>query len=302
MKNITTGIICLDKPQGISSFLAAKKASRMLGVKKAGHTGTLDPFATGVLVIMLGSCTRFIDFLPENRKSYTAKVLLGTKTDTLDITGTVLEEKAVINITEDKIKAVCEAFIGETMQIPPMYSAIQKDGVRLYNLARQGIEVERTPRKINIAKLDVYGFDGKQFYIDVTCSAGTYIRSLASDIGEKLGTGACLTALRRTKANGFSIDCALTLEEIEEHIEADDIEQFILPVENALTCYNAVTVSSAQSVRFRNGGELSLERIHSDFENGLYRVFSPENAFLGLGEAAAESGILKPKRVFVSNE
>lgn len=296
-----TGIICLNKPRNISSFLAVKKASRLLGVKKAGHTGTLDPMATGVLVIMLSSCTRFIDFLPESDKSYSARVLLGTSTDTLDITGNVLEEKSV-NVTENEIKKVCERFLGETMQIPPMYSAIQKDGVRLYDLARQGIEIERKPRKINITELSVYGFDGKSFSIDVTCSAGTYIRSLASDIGEELGTGACLTSLCRTMANGFSIDRALTLEEIEEHIKAGDIERFILPVEDALSCYEAVTVSASQGVRFKNGGELSMERIHKNFENKLYRVFSPENTFLGLGEADTESGILKPKRVFVSSE
>lgn len=296
-----TGIICLNKPENISSFLAVKKASRLLGVKKAGHTGTLDPMATGVLVIMLGSCTRFIDFLPESDKSYTARVLLGTRTDTLDITGNVLEEKTV-NVTENEIKKICEGFLGETMQIPPMYSAIQKDGVRLYDLARQGIEIERTPRKINIKNLSVYGFNGKSFQMDVTCSAGTYIRSLASDIGEELGTGACLTSLCRTMANGFSIGCALTLEEIEEHIKTGDIEQFILPVEDALFCYEAVTVSASQGIRFKNGGELSIERIQKNFENKLYRVFSPDNVFLGLGEADTESGILKPKRVFVSSE
>ena len=296
-----TGIICLNKPENISSFLAVKKASRLLGVKKAGHTGTLDPMATGVLVIMLGGGTRFIDFLPESDKSYTARVLLGTTTDTLDITGNVLEEKSV-NVTENEIKAVCESFLGETMQIPPMFSAIQKDGVRLYEIARQGIEIERTPRKINIKEIKAYDFDGKSFSLDVTCSAGTYIRSLASDIGEALGTGACLTSLCRTKANGFSIDCALTLEEIEEHKNNGDIEKFIIPVEKALSFYDAVTVSSAQSVRFCNGGELDIRRIHNNFENKLYRVFSPENVFLGLGEANTEIGILKPKRVFVSSE
>lgn len=296
-----TGVICLNKPQNISSFLAVKKASRLLGVKKAGHTGTLDPMATGVLVIMLGSCTRFIDFLPESDKSYTARVLLGTRTDTLDITGNVLEEKSV-HVTENELQKICEDFLGETMQIPPMYSALQKDGVRLYEMARKGIEIERTPRKISITKLSVYGFDGKSFSIDVTCSAGTYIRSLASDIGEKLGTGACLTSLCRTRANGFSIERALSPEEMEEHIKKGDIEDFIIPIEESLSFYEPVTVSSAQSVRFRNGGELSTDRIHKNFENKLYRVFSPENTFLGLGEADTESGILKPKRVFVSSE
>ena len=264
MKN--TGIICLNKPENISSFLAVKKLSRLLGIKKAGHTGTLDPMATGVLVIMLGSCTRFIDFLPESDKSYRA------------------------------------SFLGETMQIPPMYSAIQKDGVRLYDLARKGIEIEREPRKINIKEISVHDFDGTSFTLDVTCSAGTYIRSLASDIGAKLGTGACLTSLCRTKANGFSIDCSLTLEEVEEHIKNGDIDKFILPLEDALDFYSAITVSAAQSVRFRNGGELSLDRIHNNFENKLYRVFSPENKFLGLGEADTENKILKPKRVYIPSE
>lgn len=301
MKNTNSGIICLNKPEGISSFLAVKKASRMLGVKKAGHTGTLDPFATGVLVIMLGSCTRFIDFLPESGKRYTAKVILGTQTDTLDITGTVLEEKSV-NVSENEIKKVCESFLGETMQIPPMYSAIQKNGVRLYDLARKGIEIEREPRKISISELEIYGFDGKSFYMDVDCSAGTYIRSLASDIGKKLGTGACLTSLCRTKANGFSIDCSLTLEEVDKHIKNGDIDKFILPIENALNFYESVAVSAPQSVRFRNGGELSLERINKNLENGLYRVFSPDNTFLGLGEADTENKILKPKRVYISGE
>ncbi len=296
-----TGVICLNKPENISSFLAVKKASRLLGVKKAGHTGTLDPMATGVLVIMLGSCTRFIDFLPESDKSYTARVLLGTRTDTLDITGNILEEKSV-NVTENEIKKICGGFLGETMQIPPMYSALQKDGIRLYEMARKGIEIERTPRKISITELSVYGFDGKSFTAEVTCSAGTYIRSLASDIGEKLGTGACLTSLCRTRANGFSIDRSLSVEEMEEHIKKGDIENFIIPIEEALSFYEPVTVSSAQSVRFRNGGDLSIDRVHKNFENKLYRVFSPENTFLGLGEADIESRILKPKRVFVSSE
>lgn len=299
MKN--TGVICLNKSENISSFLAVKKMSRLLGIKKAGHTGTLDPMATGVLVIMLGSCTRFIDFLPESDKSYRANVLLGKKTDTLDITGTVLEEKDV-NVTEDEIKKICESFLGETMQIPPMYSAIQKDGVRLYELARKGIEVEREARKINIKNLSVRNFDGTSFTLDVTCSAGTYIRSLAFDIGEKLSTGACLTSLQRTKANGFSIDCSLTLEEAEEHIKIGDIDKYILPIEDALAVYEPVTVSAPQSVRFRNGGELSFERINKNFENGLYRVFSPDNTFLGLGEADTEKKILKPKRVFIPSE
>ena len=296
-----TGVICLDKPEGISSFFAVKKVSRLLDTKKAGHTGTLDPMATGVLVIMLGSCTRFIDFLPESEKSYTARVMLGKNTDTLDITGDILEEKDV-NVTEDELKKTAEKFLGDILQVPPMYSALRKDGVRLYDLARQGVEVEREPRKVQIKELRIYDFDGSSFSIDVTCSAGTYIRSLAFDIGESLGTGACLTSLRRTAANGFSIDKSLTLEEIEKHLENEDIEKYILPIENALKSYEAVTVSEAQGKRFRNGGELDLNRIQKDFCNSLYRIFAPDGSFLGLGEADTENNSLKPKRVFSANE
>lgn len=296
-----TGVICLDKPEGISSFFAVKKVSRLLDTKKAGHTGTLDPMATGVLVIMLGSCTRFIDFLPESEKSYTARVMLGKNTDTLDITGDILEEKDV-NVTEDKLKKTAEKFLGDILQVPPMYSALRKDGVRLYDLARQGVEVEREPRKVQIKELRIYDFDGSSFSMDVTCSAGTYIRSLAFDIGESLGTGACLTSLRRTAANGFSIDKSLTLEEIEKHLENEDIEKYILPIENALKSYEAVTVSEAQGKRFRNGGELDLNRIQKDFCNSLYRIFAPDGSFLGLGEADTENNSLKPKRVFSANE
>ena len=296
-----TGVICLDKPEGISSFFAVKKVSRLLDAKKAGHTGTLDPMATGVLVIMLGSCTRFIDFLPESEKSYTARVMLGKNTDTLDITGDILEEKDV-NVTEDELKKTAEKFLGDILQVPPMYSALRKDGVRLYDLARQGVEVEREPRKVQIKELKIYDFDGSSFSMDVTCSAGTYIRSLAFDIGESLGTGACLTSLRRTAANGFSIDKSLTLEEIEKHLENEDIEKYILPIENALKSYEAVTVSEAQGKRFRNGGELDLNRIHKDFCNSLYRIFAPDGSFLGLGEADTENNSLKPKRVFSANE
>lgn len=296
-----TGVICLDKPEGISSFFAVKKVSRLLDTKKAGHTGTLDPMATGVLVIMLGSCTRFIDFLPESEKSYTARVMLGKNTDTLDITGDILEEKDV-NVTEDELKKTAEKFLGDILQVPPMYSALRKDGVRLYDLARQGVEVERAPREVQIKELKIYDFDGSSFSMDVTCSAGTYIRSLAFDIGESLGTGACLTSLRRTAANGFSIDKSLTLEEIEKHLENEDIEKYILPIENALKSYEAVTVSEAQGKRFRNGGELDLNRIHKDFCNSLYRIFAPDGSFLGLGEADTENNSLKPKRVFSANE
>ena len=293
-----TGIICLDKPCEMTSFMAVKRASRILGVKKAGHTGTLDPMATGVLVIMLGHCTRFIELLPEHKKSYTARVKLGITTDTLDITGEVLSEKKV-NVTLEQLLSVAENYKGDILQTPPMYSALKKDGERLYDLARKGIEIEREQRQITIEKLEIYDFDGTEFSMDVTCSAGTYIRSLCDDIGRELGCGAVMTALRRTEANGFSIEKSVTLEELEKLVSENKADDVITSVENALMSYPEIKVSKPQANRFQNGGELGYERLHGEFPVGIYRVKSPDGEFLGLGEILTEKGDLTVRRVLV---
>lgn len=293
-----TGIICLDKPKDMSSFLAVKKASRLLGVKKAGHTGTLDPMATGVLVIMLGHCTRFIELLPEHKKSYTARVKLGITTDTLDITGEILSEKPV-NISLEQILSVTEHFKGEILQTPPMYSALKKDGERLYDLARKGIEIEREQREITIEKLEIYDFDGIEFSMDVTCSAGTYIRSLCDDIGNALGCGAVMTELRRTEANGFSIENAVTLEELELLVNENKQSEVITSVEKALLHYPEITVTKPQANRFHNGGALAYDRLHKELPVGIYRVYSPERTLLGLGEISTEKGDLEVRRVLI---
>ena len=296
-----TGIICLDKPKDMSSFMAVKRASRILGVKKAGHTGTLDPMATGVLVIMLGHSTRFIELLPEHKKSYTARVKLGVTTDTLDITGEILT-RSPVSVTEEQLLSVANEFKGEILQTPPMYSALKKDGERLYDLARKGIEIEREQRQITIEQLDIYDFDGVEFSMDVTCSAGTYIRSLCDDIGHKLGCGAVMTELRRTSANGFSIETAVTLEELETLVKENKAESALTTVENALLSYNEITVTKPQANRFHNGGSLAYDRLHGDYPVGIYRVYSPERKLLGLGEIKEEKGDLEVRRVLVSDE
>lgn len=294
-----TGIICLDKPRDMSSFMAVKRASRILGVKKAGHTGTLDPMATGVLVIMLGHCTRFIELLPEHRKSYTARVKLGVTTDTLDITGEILTT-CDVNVTKEQLLSACEKFKGEIMQTPPMYSALKKDGERLYDLARKGIQIEREQRKITIEKLEIYDFDGVEFSMDVTCSAGTYIRSLCDDIGRVLGCGAVMTELRRTEANGFSIENSVTLEELEKLVIENKAESVITSVERALMSYPEITVTKPQANRFHNGGALDYERLHGNYPVGIYRVYSPEKILLGLGEIKEEKGNLEVRRVLIN--
>lgn len=294
-----TGIICLDKPRDMSSFMAVKRASRILGVKKAGHTGTLDPMATGVLVIMLGHCTRFIELLPEHRKSYTARVKLGVTTDTLDITGEVLNT-CDVNVTKEQLLSACENFKGEILQTPPMYSALKKDGERLYDLARKGIEIEREQRKITIEKLEIYDFDGVEFSMDVTCSAGTYIRSLCDDIGRVLGCGAVMTELRRTEANGFSIENSVNLEELEKLVSENKAESVITSVERALMSYPEITVTKPQANRFHNGGALDYERLHGNYPVGIYRVYSPEKILLGLGEIKEEKVNLEVRRVLIN--
>ena len=293
-----TGIICLDKPRDMTSFMAVKKASRLLGVKKAGHTGTLDPMATGVLVIMLGHSTRFIELLPEHKKSYTARVKLGITTDTLDITGKILSESPV-NVTKEQLLSVAEDFKGEILQTPPMYSALKKDGERLYDLARKGIEIEREQRKIAIEKLEIYDFNGIEFSMDVTCSAGTYIRSLCDDIGAKLGCGAVMTELRRTSANGFSIEKSVTLEELEKLVSESRTDEVVTSVETALISYPEITVTNPQANRFHNGGALDYARLHGDYPVGIYRVYSPERKLLGLGEIKEEKSDLSVRRVLI---
>ncbi len=292
------GIIVLKKGEDITSFFAVNKLRRIIGIKKAGHTGTLDPMATGVLPVMLGGATRFIELLPTADKSYRAKLLLGKTSDTLDITGNILSENEV-NVTVDDFKKILSEFVGEIEQIPPMYSAIKKDGVRLYELARKGVELEREARKVTIFKAELLSANGNEYEIDVKCSSGTYIRTLCDDIGKKLGCGALMTELQRTTANGFDIKDAHTLEEIEEAVKENRIEQLIIPVEKAMKIYPSVTVSAAQATRFKNGGQLSLDRLRNISGTGYFRVYSPEKKFLGIGEIAEGSNELSVKKLVV---
>ena len=295
-----TGFIFLDKPEGITSFTAVNKVRRITGVKKAGHTGTLDPYATGVLPVMLGGATRFSQFLPVHDKAYRAGILLGTVTDTLDTTGEILEEHEV-NVTEAQLEEAVFSFRGEIKQLPPMYSAVSKDGVRLYKLARQGIEIEREARDVTIYDISIAEpLRDKRFVIDVSCSAGTYIRSLADDIGRRLGCGAVICELRRTSANSVGIEKTVTLEKLQQLADGGRLSEVITPCDEMLSVYPCVSVSDKQAVRFRNGGSLALDRLKNFSGEGLFRVYAPDGAFLGLGNTNAETGELDIARLFVS--
>lgn len=294
-----TGIILLDKPKDITSFGAVARVRRICGEKKCGHTGTLDPMATGVLTVMLGGATRFIELLPSHNKAYRAKFRLGTITDTLDITGKILETREV-NVTADEVREKLKEFIGDIEQLPPMYSAVSVNGQRLYDLARQGIEVERKSRQVTIFSIDVLSEseENGEYEIEVECSSGTYIRTLISDLGESLGCGAVMTELRRTKANGFSIENAVTLEQLEEAVNSGNISGLLIPVDSALSEYPVIKVSEAQARRFRNGGELSLERLRYPRMLGYFRIYDPDGNFIGIGEIGRKD-CLEIKRVFM---
>ena len=293
-----TGFVFLDKEEGITSFIAAAKMRRIFSEKKAGHTGTLDPMATGVLPVAMGHSTRFIELIPSHDKAYRATFLLGKTTDTLDITGEVLSESEVKAKKED-VESVLSKFRGEISQLPPMYSAIKKNGVRLYELARQGIEIERESRQVKIYSLELVSSDEEknEYTIEVECSSGTYIRSLISDIGDELSCGAVMTSLRRTKANGVSIDKCYTVEQLQKMKDEGRLSEALTRVDEFLT-YPKLKVSAPQARRFSNGGALDTGRFGGKKEPGLYCVYSPENEFLGIGEIDSEVTELSPKRVY----
>ncbi len=293
-----TGIIVLDKPASMTSYAAVARLRRIIGEKKAGHTGTLDPMATGVLPVMLGGATRFTELLPCRGKGYRAGIKLGLTTDTLDITGKVLTEKPVSSSADD-FELTLKRFEGKSLQVPPMYSALNKDGVRLYELARKGVEVERVPREIEIFSASLLSADEAkgEYEIDVQCSEGTYIRSLAADIGERLGCGAVLSSLRRTLANGFSLDDAVSLDRLEAAAQNGELPKYSKAVEDAMSPYPSVAVTPAQSVRFRNGGALNLDRLECGGAPGYYRV-TGEGVFLGIGEIAEGGAEMTVKRVY----
>ncbi len=278
------GVLCLDKPPEMTSFLACAVVRRLLGVKKLGHAGTLDPNATGVLPLLIGRATKVLDHLPVQEKEYVATLRFGFVSDTLDVWGD-LHPTGVATPTLAAIEAALPAFRGEIKQVPPMTSALKKDGVRLYELARQGVEVEREARPVTVYALDILAFDAAtgELTLRCACSKGTYIRSICDDLGRALGCGAVMTALRRTAAAGIPAEQCLTLDEMRDRVAAGTLSDSILPLETVLAAYPAVTVSDRQAIRFGNGGALMLERLTQPV-TGITRVYAPDGRFLGLGQ------------------
>ena len=275
------GVINIFKNKGMSSFDVVRKVRKVAREKKVGHTGTLDPEATGVLPVCLGKGTKIIDYIMKAKKTYFVTFKLGIKTNTYDLEGEIIEEKDISNITEEETLKTINSFVGEYSQVPPMFSALKKDGVRLYDLARQGIEIEREGRLITI--YDIKNIDISMPYVsmEVTCSKGTYIRSLCYDIGEKLNVGATMVELRRTKTSTFSEEDSINIEDLNE----ENINDYIISIEEALKMYPRIDVNKGYSKLFINGVKVCDKRaLKSKPElDRLYRVYDEEARFIGLG-------------------
>ena len=281
------GIVIVDKPEGWTSQDVAAKLRGVFQTRRIGHGGTLDPMATGVLPVFVGRGTRAVEFFEHAEKTYEAVLRLGLATDTEDITGTVLETKEV-NITEGAFLAVLEQFRGEILQIPPMYSAIKVGGQKLCDLARKGKEVERKPRPVTIHELVCTEFAGDRARLRVRCSKGTYIRTLCKDIGDALGCGGCMEALRRVQAGEYTIGEAIPLADI---VNSDAPSQYLRPVDSMFVSYPAVTLTEKQALRCRNGNSFTLP-----IPDGTYRAYDKAGEFLML--ARVEDGVMSTIKSF----
>lgn len=287
------GIINIDKTKGITSFDVIRKLRKLLREKSIGHTGTLDPLATGVLVICLGQATRLAQDIEAKEKTYIASLDFGYKTDTLDVTGTILEKKEYTAPSKEEFVAVCKSFIGEISQVPPMYSAIKVDGQRLYDLARQGIEVERKARVVNISSIDVLSFTETNAIIKCSVSKGTYIRTLIDDIGEKLGIFATMTDLLRQEVGEYHINKSYSLAKVEEMVANEDYS-FLLDVEDVFDCEKLVICDEKNKKLLFNGNKIAYNK-----DNGMYKIFF-DDKFFGLG--IVEMDTLKPYKYFNINK
>ena len=295
------GIINIYKEQGYTSFDVVAKLRGILKMRKIGHTGTLDPDATGVLPVVLGSATKLVDMLTDKKKEYIATLRLGITTDTLDITGTVLSENTP-DVSEGEVRDAILSFIGPQLQTPPMYSAIKVNGRKLYELAREGIEIERQKRSIEIFDIETLDMSLPDIRLRVECSKGTYIRSLCADIGDRLSCGAVMTSLMRTKSGDFAIDRAYTLREVEEAAAGDRVEEMITPVDYCFMDYAGVTVAGDIYKTVRNGNMIRKADIAGEMTEGdrsFVRIYDAEGNFLAVYETG-KPGLYKVHKMFLS--
>ncbi|NDO45792.1 tRNA pseudouridine(55) synthase TruB [Clostridium sp. MD294] len=299
------GIFNIYKQKGFTSHDVVAVVRKIIQQKKVGHTGTLDPDAEGVLPICVGKGTKLADYIMNGKKSYRAVVVLGITTTTQDASGEILQKKEVI-FEQQKIEQVVQSFLGTYYQTPPMYSAIKVNGKKLYELAREGKEIERKQREITIFDIHITKFmPPDQFEIDVVCSKGTYIRTLCADIGEKLGCGAYMSSLLRTSSGMFSLDTAITLEQLKELAEKNQLQKALLPLNTVLEKYNSIVVSQKANILLYNGNkiyEAFFEKIKGNITKGQIVIgYDSNNTLIGIYEIITEKNglCMKPLKILL---
>lgn len=293
------GILLIDKPQGWTSFDVIGKLRGILHMKRLGHAGTLDPMATGVLPVFVGYATKACGILPDDRKGYTARFQLGQITDTYDSTGTVLECRPFAGVTAAQIGAVLATMTGEIEQLPPMYSAVQVDGKRLYELAREGKSVDRPARRVRVDALRLTAFDAQSGAgtLEIECGTGTYVRTILHDLGAALGCGAVMTGLRRTMSNGFSLEGCVTLADMQRLAEEHRAEEALLPIAEVFRGLPAVHLDARQTVLYRNGVKLSLAQLAGVTGDApRCTVWGEPDGFLGTAVPDREAQVLRIER------
>lgn len=295
IRNVVSGVLVVDKPIGLTSHDVVQIIRRGTGIRRAGHTGTLDPRASGVLVILVGPAVRLSEYVSASDKRYQATIRLGSSTDTYDADGTVVSpEVASDNISEDQFHEILQQFVGEIEQVPPPYSAVKVKGKKAYEMARKGEPVELEPRKINVYSLEVLEWAMPEVVIDVYCSSGTYVRSLANDLGDELGTGAHLIGLRRTKSGRFTLRDAVPLRRLQEAFDAGEWYRYLIPAAEALSDWPLVELDADEVELVRHGHRIPAEA----GSDGWARGVSQQGDLVALLEADEEVGEWQPRKVF----
>ncbi|HSR31320.1 MAG TPA: tRNA pseudouridine(55) synthase TruB [Anaerolineae bacterium] len=298
---LLSGILNIDKPPGMTSHDVVDAVRRVAGQRKVGHAGTLDPMATGVLLVCLGQATRVAEYLMAGRKCYQATIALGMATDTYDADGQISSSGGRTDFGQNEIEAALDRFVGRIQQVPPMYSALKQNGQPLYKLARQGRAVERAPRQVEIFAVELLDWTPPSLIVEVTCSAGTYIRSLAHDLGQWLGSGAYLAALVRLSSGRFSLEEAVSLGRLEEAFQHAQEDRYLLPLDEAFLEWPAILVGSDDARRIAHGHPIPGDPPPNDHDRVvLHRAYSMDGDFLAVMAFHADSGQWRPKKVFAS--
>jgi len=294
LKNVVSGVLVVDKPVGLTSHDVVQIIRRGTGIRRAGHTGTLDPRASGVLVILIGPAVRLSEYVSASDKRYQATIRLGSSTDTYDSEGIITSTAEVGDISEENFDEILQKFVGEMEQVPPPYSAIKVKGRKAYEMARKGEDVELEPRIINVYSLEILEWAPPEAVIDVYCSSGTYVRSLANDLGKEMGTGAHLVGLRRTKSGRFTLRDAVPLRRLQEAFDAGNWYKFLIPAAEALADWPMVELDPDEVELVRHGHRVAAE----DAQSGWARGVSQQGDLVALLEADEDSGEWQPRKVF----